>query len=71
MGHIIFWLFIRSPVFTRAKKVTELSFDFYLQIIYLLVYENFVFPSSKQEIFDVIRKYPEVINPTCFFMLFS
>ena len=24
--YIIFWLFIRSPVFTRASKVTELNF---------------------------------------------
>ena len=49
--YIIFWLFIRLPVFTRANKVTELSFDFNLQIIYFLEYQNFVCPSSKQEFF--------------------
>ena len=38
-------------LWTRANKVTELSFDFNLRIIYLQVYQNFVFPSSKQEFF--------------------
>ena len=70
-GQYIFWLFIRWTVLTWANKVTELSFDFKLQIIYFLEYQNFASPSSKQEFFDVIRKYPEVINPNCFFMLFS
>ena len=69
--HIIFWLFIWLPVFTWTNKVSELCFDFNLQIVYFLEYHNFVCPSSKQEFFDVICKYPEVINPNCFFMLFS
>ena len=47
--YILFWLFIRLPVFTRANKVTEKSFDFNLQIIYFLEYQNFAWPSSKQE----------------------
>ena len=67
--YILFYLFIRLPVFTQANKVTEL--DFNLQIIYLLVYQHFVFPSSNQEFFDVICKCTEVINPNCFFMLLS
>ena len=69
--NIIFGLFIRFPVFTRANKVTELSFYFNLQVIYFLEYQTFINPSSKQEFFDVTCKYPEVINPNCFFMLFS
>ena len=69
--YIIFWLFIQLPVFTRANKVTELSFDFDLQIIYFLKYQMCVFLSSKQEFFNLICKYPEVRNPNCFFMLFS
>ena len=67
--YILFYLFIRLPVFIRAYKVTELSLDFNLQIIYLLVYQHFVFPSSNQEFFDVICKCTEEINPTCFFVL--
>ena len=59
-----------APVFTRANKVTELSFDFNLQIIYFLEHRNFVCLSSKQKFFYVISKYPEVINPNCFFILF-
>ena len=44
--YIIFWLFIWFPVFTWASMVTELFFDFDLQIIYLLEYQNFAYPSS-------------------------
>ena len=40
--YFIFLLFIRFPVFILASKVTELPFDFSLQIIYLLEYQNFV-----------------------------
>ena len=65
--YILFYLFIRLPVFTRANKVTELSLDFNLQIIYLIVYQHFVFPSSNQEFFVAICKCTEVINPNCFF----
>ena len=46
----MFWLFIWLPLFTRADKVIELSFDFNLQIIYLLGHQNVVFRSSKQEL---------------------
>ena len=49
--YIIFWQFIQLPVFTRANKVTELSFDFNLKIIYIPEYQNCVCPSSKQEFF--------------------
>ena len=48
--YVMFWLLIWFPVSTRAYKVTELSFDFNLQIIYFLEYQNFVFRSSKQDL---------------------
>ena len=47
----IFWLFIWLPVFIRANKGTELSFDFNLQITYFLEYQNFVCPYSITGVF--------------------
>ena len=57
--YIIFWLFIRPPVFTLANKVTKLSFDFNLQI-YKKCIKILFFVLQNRFFFDVICNYPKV-----------